>query len=334
MALNVGDNNEQFKAEPEAPITLIATGLARSGTSLIAGLLHRAGIFMGDIGDEVVFEDSLLHAALPGKDPVAMLDFIYTRNSAHRRWGFKHPALHEYADMFDITKFRNPRMIVTFRDILAISQRIAVSEYVSGQGWLEKAAADYTEMLKAVLAIDCPVLMLSYEKCLSLPATCVDSLIDFCGLSVTPQVRADMIGAVSPNSPKYIAHARVQTEGQVDEIVGNALTGWVRLLGSTHLPEVELWVDGAPAATAIADQFREDLLAAGVGDGRHGFRIPLDNLGLSGGATLRVFAHGGRVELPKSGRTAAEYGLTTPLPEPEAAAPPMPTLPAVSALFR
>ncbi|MEM5882224.1 MAG: hypothetical protein QXS69_02065, partial [Candidatus Aenigmatarchaeota archaeon] len=40
--------------------------------------------------------------------------------------------------------------------------------------------------------------------------------------------------------------------------------------------EVVVYVDGEPVAEGVADLYREDLERAGIGDGRHGFRIKLD----------------------------------------------------------
>ena len=57
-------------------------------------------------------------------------------------------------------------------------------------------------------------------------------------------------------------------------IDGLDVTGWV--WDAPHpalsLP-VALEIEGSVVATTIADQYRPDLETAGIGDGRHGFRI-------------------------------------------------------------
>ena len=64
--------------------------------------------------------------------------------------------------------------------------------------------------------------------------------------------------------------------GKVDRCESCFAIGWAM---QPTTPEerlsVELVVDGIPAAEAVADELREDVRAAGIGDGCYGFRIPL-----------------------------------------------------------
>jgi hypothetical protein len=72
-----------------------------------------------------------------------------------------------------------------------------------------------------------------------------------------------------PPPPKDIA-------GCCDGVAGAYLHGWVWKPASPAEPVVvELWIDGRRESQATADLFREDLIASGVGDGRHAWRLRL-----------------------------------------------------------
>ena len=65
-------------------------------------------------------------------------------------------------------------------------------------------------------------------------------------------------------------------KGYVDGVIGGSVLGWA------HDPdrpgeriELEIRVDDALIGRCVADLDREDLTRAGIGDGRHGFRLPL-----------------------------------------------------------
>lgn len=63
--------------------------------------------------------------------------------------------------------------------------------------------------------------------------------------------------------------------GSVDGIAADRLTGWADD-GSGHPVALELVVNGVTAPPMLADQLRHDLAAAGIGDGRRGFMMPLN----------------------------------------------------------
>jgi molybdenum cofactor biosynthesis enzyme MoaA len=67
--------------------------------------------------------------------------------------------------------------------------------------------------------------------------------------------------------------------GHIDCAQG-IVSGWAAdLARPDHWVKVELFADSQPAGVVLADQFRQDLLDAGVGDGRHAFNhcLPLGN---------------------------------------------------------
>jgi len=66
-------------------------------------------------------------------------------------------------------------------------------------------------------------------------------------------------------------------EGNFDGIKGQYAIGWA---WNPKKPEerlsVVVYIDGKPLAEGVADQFREDLLKAGIGDGKYGFKLRLN----------------------------------------------------------
>ena len=63
--------------------------------------------------------------------------------------------------------------------------------------------------------------------------------------------------------------------GSVDAAIADRLAGWADD-GSGHPVALELAVDGVTAPPVLAGQLRDDLTAAGIGDGRRGFTTLLD----------------------------------------------------------
>jgi SAM-dependent methyltransferase len=67
-------------------------------------------------------------------------------------------------------------------------------------------------------------------------------------------------------------------QGYVDACDDGLLSGWASRTGSLDPVSLEVVCEGAIVGTATASLFREDLRAAGIGEGRHGFEfdVPRD----------------------------------------------------------
>ena len=62
--------------------------------------------------------------------------------------------------------------------------------------------------------------------------------------------------------------------GGIDRCEGTTICGWVADSKRYHKRvQLELLIDGEQVASAVADHFRADVEAAGIGDGRYGFEI-------------------------------------------------------------
>src|SRR3954464_9324468 len=96
--------------------TLIVSGVGRGGTSLVASVLFHAGVFLGQHLAEAVYEDQEFLLALNGHNRDLLLRLITHRSAAHRTWGFKVPGIHVGLEYRDLSLFRNPHLILVFRD--------------------------------------------------------------------------------------------------------------------------------------------------------------------------------------------------------------------------
>ncbi len=99
--------------------------------------------------------------------------------------------------------------------------------------------------------------------------------------------------------------APVSVLGSFDALDGYHVVGWARDESAGDSPvRVDVLADNHLVASGLADVFRGDLLAAGYGKGRHGFRIALP-LNLCDGQSREISVHAGPtgVALPPSTRS-------------------------------
>jgi len=287
--------------------TFIVTGLNRSGTSLVASMLRRVGIFMGDEINDIVHEDEAFARVIERRDRDGLRQLVADRNASYGTWGFKLPMLCRLLDDADVALFQNPHVIVTFRDPLAISVRASLSEFQAPLRALSDAADDTMALVGFVTRLACPTLLISYEKALVFPADMVDAVVRFCGLPPGEALRQHLMGAIEPNRETYLLGARRRYEGRIEGVAGGRLFGWCRLTGVADPVALDLFLDDRLAVNFVADTFRQDLLDAGFGDGRHGFFLDLADLGGHADTLVRIRVARHGVELDDSGRRLRDY---------------------------
>ena len=287
--------------------TFIVTGLHRSGTSLVASILRQVGIFMGTDLNDNVHEDEALAKILIARDKPALKHTIRQRDANYRTWGFKFPMLSDVLDPPDIKLFTNPHLIIPFRDPVSVAVRRSLSDYQDPMPALRSTVDAITAMVAFVAPLECPTLLLSYEKALVFPADFVATLMRFCDLPRSDTLRDRLIGLIEPNRKAYIDVVRRNFGGAVEGVVNGSLQGWSHLTGSSDPVALDLLIDDQLALSFHADEFRHDLLQAGFGTGHHGFTIDLARLGVQPDAVIRirVAAHG--IELANGGRRLRDY---------------------------
>lgn len=330
-------------AEPDltAPYTLIVSGVARSGTSMLATILHTAGVTMGDPPLDVVIEDGeILAAARSGQDTL-LRQIIARRDAAHAVWGFKLPNLPSYLPADRVAWFRNPRMILIYRDPVAVAVRDSLSEYFDPRATLVSTLHGMIGMIGFAERVGCPTLMLSYEKAIASPERTVRAVLRFCGLRVSDDMMADLVLQVQPDNPVYLKTAHSRFAGYIDGIARDHLIGWCRNLSSLEPVELDLIVNNQVLTKFVAMEYRQDLADQRIGNGNHGFRLDVRRFNLPPDTVLRVRPTKRLIELSGSGQTIQQLaagirtdadGSVSPTPVPAAAqAPavaPQPPLPA------
>jgi hypothetical protein len=107
----------------------------------------------------------------------------------------------------------------------------------------------------------------------------------------------------------------VQPIGSVDRVAHRTIFGWACDLDRPGEPvEVVARINGVPAGTHLADRLRQDLRAAGYGDGRHAFVLPIpDRCGDVGEVAVRVV--GAVADLPHATDARADAAADLPLPD-------------------
>lgn len=289
--------------------TFIVSGLARSGTSMVAQVLQGAGVFMGDELDDVVFEDhefSLLFSET-NYSQNRLQTLARGRDQRHAIWGFKRPHLHvEGSHLIEL--FRNPFVILMVRDPVAIASRNAIAEQVDASISLADATGDLYHLLRYADSLCCPVLLMSYEIAVMQPDLFLDRLLKFCGLDVPNQTRGQLLKFIEPDRPQYIEAARRVFEGYIDHVDGTELCGWARQR-DLHLPvRVTLFQDDVAVQTVRAENHRPDLAQLSIGIGNHGFSFDLSGLNFSATSRVTVKIEGRIFALQNSGLTLAELG--------------------------
>ena len=287
--------------------TLIVTGIARSGTSLVATLLKEAGVFMGEFLHDEVNEDAQVLELLRHRDTAVLKELIEARNVTHDRWGFKIPNLHVYLTTAELAMFRNPRLIVIYRDPVAVAVRDALSEDYDELDAMVRTANAMYAMAQFAQRANCPTLLLSYEKALSLPNTVIQRVLDFCGIRLDEGARSRLLLNVQPNRAEYRAAATANYEGRIDGTLKGRLYGWCRQIDRLEPVRLEIYANDRRIETLVADAFRDDLAAHGMGNGCHGFFIDLSRYGVRRDAVIRVKVSDRVLELENSGKKLSAF---------------------------
>jgi hypothetical protein len=121
-----------------------------------------------------------------------------------------------------------------------------------------------------------------------LPQYFVDAVMRFCDVPQNAALRERLLAVIEPNRPSYIAVARRRYESTIDGIIDCRLYGWCRLTHSTDPIRLDVFVNERKVLSSVADVFRQDLMDAGIGQGRHGFFIPFEELGAQPDALIRI----------------------------------------------
>ena len=306
LALRVSSEDRDLRS---GPITVIVSGVGRSGTSMVAKLLDALGIPMGKTDGLAVFEDKDLNRALFHFDYNLVRELIRNNDAARQRWGFKFASLQNHIFPPQLEYFRNPRLIIVMRDIVATASRSNISddEKKTVEETLINVTKQTSDMVNFINNTPYPTLVVSYEKFVGLPDKGIEAVADFCGIILTEDIRRTARLAIEPNNPQYIELFHPKYRGNFDSVKQGFVLGWCAADENEDPVEVELMADGRVIAVAKADIYRTDLFAAGIGSGCHGFRFELSSLSLQETMVLEVRTAGGVYVVKGSGRRLADF---------------------------
>ncbi|HEY5818610.1 MAG TPA: sulfotransferase [Mesorhizobium sp.] len=256
---------------PTDTATIIVVGVARSGTSMVASALRAMGVFLGDQVHDSVHEDIEIAAALEERNDRLLTELIDSRNAAHKIWGFKRPESFLLLSQV-LKRFRNPRLVVTFRDPAAISQRNAISVHTDFLVGLGDAAEKTVALIKFIGDVDVPTMSVSYEKAMSDPEAFVGSLVQFCGLKADDSQIAAALATIASGPALYLNSSRIWFEGRFDGIASGHAFGWIRQMPEKQPCHIEIVSDGVVIGTGASDQPSAEL---GEQIGERAFAIKL-----------------------------------------------------------
>ena len=215
-------------------------------------------------------------ATLHAGDLGALRHLIADRNANYGTWGFKVPVIYTHLRPEQLPLFDNPHLIVPFRDIVSISVRKSLSEYKDTMHALREA------VVAGIAA----------------------------GQHLQPR-RSCLAGPPAGNRRHYIGHARQTFRGILEGVVDDWIHGWCQLIGDLAPVLLEVHIDGRVVTSMPADMFRQDLADAGIGEGRHGFRVDLRPFGPPPDAVIKIKVARWSDELENSGRRLAQYRART-----------------------
>lgn len=173
--------------------TIHIFGVNRGGTTAVAGLVQRLGVYLGsETGTNLEDRDFRIKRGLP-----AILETVRERNELFDVWGWKHPHSNGYIEEA-LPHLRNPRFIAVTRDLTAN----AIGMYARGDESLPKALRFPLKQTRRNLSFindkKRPTLMVSYEKLLVHTRQTAAEIADFCGAEMTEERMQDIVEFVTP----------------------------------------------------------------------------------------------------------------------------------------
>lgn len=323
---NIGFQVLNPPPDDQSNYCIVVVGIARGGTSAVAGSLASFGIYMGDDINSANHEDKKIISSIPGKakgllGSSAWGDFSAIAKEyagAHQRWGFKYPSIHSH--LFKINKLlTNPRYIFVYRDIFAISNRR--SEIFSNDSQIESmqnCLRLYKNIMDFIRKEQPTSLLVSYEKMLTNTDAYVNTLSEFCGLSPTDEIlkRTAELIMPSPAAYKNWSHNHKQAQeldttsyrGRVHTADRKMITGWATNLKKDDPVTVEIYIDGNLHGRSLSDKNRPRLFEDGVTNSpRVGFKYYFSDNIPSADSVVKVIIAGANIEIINSGRSLREY---------------------------
>jgi hypothetical protein len=247
--------------------TVIVLGVPRGGTSMVAGILSKLGVFMGEAENLAPFYENVeLGQILKVGDKTKITEIIDHNNSTYIIWGTKILPQRFIRWWLYRSLFSQVAYVVVFRDILATAKRRSISMNGGLLKEMFKAAFINLGLLTLISFTKKPVLLLSYEKALLFPEEIVADLSTFLNINDESK-QEEAIEFIKPSPVDYrirsTTSAKLNTKlpyfGYIDKVMKDQIIGWVLSLENNNAMTVELLINGILEKTSCANLIREDV---------------------------------------------------------------------------
>jgi|SaaInlStandDraft_4_1057021.scaffolds.fasta_scaffold02872_3 hypothetical protein len=278
--------------------TIIVVGVARGGTSIVAGSLKHLGLFMGNASDPV-FEDTRLSLAFEKQSKEKFEAVIADYNNKHDIWAWKRPSsLNELPHI--AKKLRNPHFIFVFRDLLSVANRNKISMKHGLVGSLEAAFNDYKKIVNFIKKTSHPALLVSSEKTVKYKENFIGSLIAFADLKPTAEQIEQANAFISLEPISYLKVSRIDcVTGWVDakKMQTGLLFGWAYQAHNKSTVELSVFVNGELLKTISASDYCQNFKGKIHPTGKCAFSLNLAELGVKPNDLIEVKPEGDEVNV-------------------------------------
>lgn len=266
---------------------IVVIGVARGGTSMIAGALSYLGVYMGDESESPVFEDVLLANAIESGDFHLALQIANGYDVAHKHWGWKRPSSIDF--LVEIDSVLKPYAYVfVFKDIFSIAQRNAISMLENIVLSMEMANLKYSKCIDFIKSKKPYGLLVSYEKAVAYPDNLINYLINIKQLNSSDDEVNSAIEFVQCNPAEYLDSSRVtKAEGCLDGVTQDLIFGWARFINSDEPALVEIFLNEVSIGMVTAADSRHDLDSIFAMPCAFNFRWP-PNTSINNGDWIRL----------------------------------------------
>jgi hypothetical protein len=201
---NSGVHSANIRQDAER--TFVVLGVGRGGTSMVSGMLHKLGVYMGERMNPT-YEDFDIKAAVKNNEKEdwlpAIAPIIAERNAKHREWGFKLPRISRELEMLE-GALRNPFFIFIFRDPVAVSVRNVLSANSEFAYSMRRTLKTFQIFATYMETTTVPYIAISYEKALLQPAETVEAVMALSGIDATPEQVDDAVRFITPTPHEYL----------------------------------------------------------------------------------------------------------------------------------
>jgi len=269
-------------------------------------MLESLGLVFGESGEAMLFDEEQTEITSLASLSDRWLQIAKSGTTDLGKWGVAGPRLLQYADAF-LRYAPSVRFVFVVRDVLASSFDAGLHGNRAQPRLAVEYAVELAYSLQRLQLLPVPTLLLSYERCLQDPESAVSLLEVFCGLTSSETIRSSALSVMAEAEAVHRIAAKSDYRGRLDRVVDGRVIGWAQEESGKKAPaKVVLYVDGQRVAVSDANLFREDLVAAGVGDGHHGFEFALPR-GTSPTAVLSVRVGRSLQVLENSGLPLRDY---------------------------